>query len=92
MYLIEFLANQKKNLLCLLTTMSLSTNSFNLILFDIWKPASITSIGRSHYFVTFVDDFIRYSSIYLLQYELLHIYYKFTKMVETQFSKHIKVF
>ena len=51
--------------------------------------------GRgSRYFVIFVDDFSRYTWIYLMKNrsEVLTIYHDFAKMIQTQYSKAIKVF
>jgi hypothetical protein len=46
------------------------------------------------YFVIFIDDFSRYAWIYLMKNrsEVLNIYHDFAKMIQTQFSKAIKVF
>ena len=46
------------------------------------------------YFVIFVDDYSCYNWIFNMKYhsELLQIYSNFAKMVETQFSKRIKIF
>ena len=54
----------------------------------------VTSIGGFRYFVVLIDDHSRYSWIFLIKscFELLEIYCNFTKKVETQFSKHIKIF
>jgi transposase InsO family protein len=51
-------------------------------------------MSGSHYFVIFVDDFSRYTWVFLMKSrsELLDIYSNFAKMVETQFSKPIKAF
>ena len=67
---------------------------FDLIHSDVWGPSPITIHGGSRYFVIFVDDFSRYTWIYLFKNrsELSQIYRDFTKMIETQFSKPIKVF
>ena len=67
---------------------------FDLIHYDVWGPSPITTQGGSRYFVIFVDDFSRYPWIYLFKnrYELYQIYRDFTKMIEAQFSKPIKVF
>ena len=67
---------------------------FDLIHYDVWGPSLITTQGGSRYFVIFVDDFSRYTWIYLFKnrYELYQIYHDFTKMIETRFSKPIKVF
>ena len=69
-------------------------SSFDLIHSNVWDPSPISTPGGSRYFVIFVDDFSRYTWIYLFKnrYELYQIYHDFTKMIETQFSKPIKVF
>ena len=69
-------------------------SSFDLIPSDVWGPSPISTPGGSCYFVIFVDDFSRYTWIYLFKNrsELYQIYRDFTKMIETQFSKPIKVF
>ena len=73
---------------------SISTDIFDLIHSDVWGPSSISSIGGSRYFVVFVDDYSRYSWIFHMKHrsELLQVYSNFAKMVETQFSKRIKIF
>ena len=69
-------------------------SSFDLIHSNVWGPSPISTSGGSNYFVIFVDDFSQYTSIYLFKNrsELYQIYHNFTKMIETQFSKPIKVF
>ena len=68
-------------------------SSFDLINYDVWGPSPISTSGGSRYFVIFVDAFSRYTWIYLFKNhsELYQIYRDFTKMIETQFSKPIKV-
>ena len=68
--------------------------SLTLFISDVWGPSSVSSIGGSRYFVIFVDDYSRYSWIFNVKYrsELLQVYSNFAKMVETQFSKRIKIF
>ena len=60
-------------------------SSFDLIHFDVWGPSPISTPGGSYYFVIFVDDFSRYTWIYLFKnrFELYQIYHDFTKMIET---------
>ena len=67
---------------------------FDLIHSDIWGPSPITTQGGSRYFVIFVDDFSRYTWIYLFKnrFEPYQIYRDFTKMIATRFSNPIKVF
>ena len=73
---------------------SISTNIFDLIHSDVWGPSPVSSNGGSRYFVVFVDDYFRYSWIFHMKHrsELLQVYFNFAKMVETQFSKRIKIF
>ena len=76
------------------TSESISTNIFDLIHYDIWGLSSVSNIGGSRYFVVFVDDYSRYNWIFNMKHrsELLQVYSNFAKMVETQFSKRIKIF
>ena len=76
------------------TSESISTDIFDLIHSDVWKPSFVSSIGRSQYFVVFVDNYSCYNWIFNMKHrsELLQVYCNFAKMVETQFSKCIKNF
>jgi hypothetical protein len=73
---------------------SIASATFNLIHSDVWGPSPVPTVGGSRYFVIFVDDFSRYTWIYLMKNrsEVLTIYRDFAKMVQTQYSKAIKVF
>ena len=75
-------------------SVSHALSSFDLIHSDVRGPSPISTPGESRYFVIFEDDFSRYTWIYLFKnrYELYQIYRDFTKMIETRFSKPIKVF
>ena len=76
------------------TSESISTDIFNFVHSDVWGPSSVSSIGGSRYFVVFVDDYFRYNWIFNMKHrsKLLQVYSNFAKMVETQFSKRIKIF
>ena len=76
------------------TSESISTDIFDLIHSDVWGPSSVSSIGGSRYFIIFVDDYSSYTWIFNMKYcsKLLQVYSNFSKMVETQFSKRIKIF
>ncbi|KAH9688421.1 hypothetical protein KPL70_015118 [Citrus sinensis] len=56
-------------------------------------PTKTASIGGSHYFVTFVDDFSRRVWVYTMRAkdEVLEIFVKWKKLVETQTGRKIKV-
>ncbi|KAH9684587.1 hypothetical protein KPL70_013604 [Citrus sinensis] len=60
---------------------------------DVWGPTKTASIGGSHYFVTFVDDFSRRVWVYTMRAkdEVLEIFVKWKKLVETQVGRKIKV-
>ena len=75
-------------------SVSHALSSFDIIHSDVWGPSPISTPGGSRYFVIFVDDFSQYTWIYLFKNhsELYQIYRDFTKMIETRFSKPIKVF
>jgi transposase InsO family protein len=73
---------------------SIASATFYLIYSDVWGPSPVPTVGESRYFVIFVDDFSRYTWIYLMKNcsEVLTIYRDFAKMIQTQYSKAIKVF
>ena len=73
---------------------SVSSMPFELVHSDIWGPSPTSTMGGSQYFVIFVDDFSRYTWLYLLKNrsQLQQTYYDFSRMVKTQFSRDIKVF
>ena len=85
---------RKQPILPFNTSESMSTDIFDLIHYDIWGPSSVSSICGSRYFVIFVDNYSCYNWIFYMKYgsELLQVYSNFAKMVETQFSKCIKIF
>ena len=84
----------KQTALLFNNNISHALSSFDLIHSDVWDLSHISTPGGSRYFVIFVDYFSRYTWIYLFKNrsELYQIYCDFTKMIETQFSKPIKVF
>jgi hypothetical protein len=73
---------------------SITFATFDLIHSDVWGSSPVPIVGGSRYFVIFVDDFSRYTWIYLMKNrsEVLTIYRDFAKMIQTQYSKAIKVF
>ena len=73
---------------------SFSHVSFDFIHSYIWGPSPTTTVGGSKYYVIFVDDFSRYTWIYLMHNssKLAQIYRTFAQMISIQFSKSITVF
>ncbi|KAJ9560393.1 hypothetical protein OSB04_005553 [Centaurea solstitialis] len=75
------------------TNESKSICPFDLIHSDVWGPAPHPSMGGARYFVIFVDDHTRFTWIYLMKHrsELPQLYITFARMIQTQFSKPIKI-
>lgn len=65
----------------------------SLIHSDVWGPSPKSSISGYRWFVIFVDDCTRMTWIYLLKQknEVIHIFQQFHKMIQTQYSKKIKI-
>ncbi|KAE8661311.1 hypothetical protein F3Y22_tig00113726pilonHSYRG00149 [Hibiscus syriacus] len=59
---------------------------------DVWGPSKTTSLGGTHCYVTFVDDFSRRVWVYTMKTndEVLGFFLKWKKMVETQTGRKIK--
>jgi len=64
-----------------------------LIHVDIWGPYSIPSIHGHKYFLTIVDDYSRYTLIFLLKQksEVVKVLEHFVIFVQTQFETTIKI-
>jgi hypothetical protein len=69
---------------------SLSFAPFDLVHSDIWGPAPVPTEGGSRYFVIFINEYSRYTWIYLLQhcFELTQVYQNFHQMIQTQFFSY----
>ena len=67
---------------------SFTTAPFDLVHSDVWGPASQPTKGGSIYYVLFIDDFTRYTWLYLMKNssELYTIYIAFSTIVSTQFD------
>src|SRR3954471_18438929 len=57
-------------------------------------PSPVSSISGYSYYICFIDDFSRYTWVYLLRHksEVFQEYTDFTNMIQTQFQKRIKIF
>jgi histone deacetylase 1/2 len=69
---------------------SVSTKPLELIFSDVWGPAP-DSVGRFKYYVSFVDDFSKFTWIYLLKFELevFQKFHEFQSLVESLFDQKI---
>ena len=70
-----------------------STKSFELIHSDVQCPAPLTSANDFRYYVLFIDDYSKFSWVYLIKYkfDVFDIFKYFKAYVETQFDSKIKV-
>jgi histone deacetylase 1/2 len=57
---------------------------------DVWGPAT-DSVGRNKYYVSFIDDYSKFTWIYLLKYksEVFQKFHDFQQLVERQFDRKI---
>jgi hypothetical protein len=60
---------------------------------DVFGHVSVPSLGKSVYYVSFIDDFLRNDWIYFLRkkYEVFDRFKEFKDLVENQTEKRIKV-
>jgi len=84
------LAKQRK--LPFPVSQSSSLSPFDLIHCDIWGPFSVNTINGSRFFLTIVDDFSRFTWVYLMHHksQTQSIIKSFSSYVVTQFSLKIK--
>ena len=73
-------------------SMSCSTAPFDIIHYDVWGPAPVSIKGGLTYYVSFIDDYTRYTCVYLMKHktEFFDIYSNFRALVKTQHSTVIK--
>lgn len=66
---------------------------FDLIHSDVWGMAPVTSHANYKYFVTFIDDYSRFTWIYFLHSkdEVFSVFKLFHAYIQTQFSTNIKI-
>ena len=69
---------------------SVSTKPLQLIFSDVWGPAPI-SVGKHAYYVSFIDDFSKYTWIYLLKKrsDVFQVFHNFQALVERKFDSKI---
>ena len=72
------------------TSTSVSTVSLEHIFSDVWGPAPL-SVGKHAYYVSFIDDFSKFTWIYLLKHrsEVYQVFLNFQQFVECKFARKI---
>jgi hypothetical protein len=75
-------------------SISVSSSPFDLIHSDVWGPFPVATKRGSRYYVSFIDDHIRYCWVYLMKhrYEFFKMYAAFRALIKTQYSVVIKCF
>ena len=71
-------------------SISVSTAPLQLIFSDVWGPAP-TSVGRFSYYVSFIDDYSKFTWIYLLKKRsgVFQVFSNFQNLVERQLNSKI---
>jgi hypothetical protein len=69
---------------------SRSLAPLELIFSDVWGPA-IDSFGRKKYYVSFIDDYSKFTWLYLLRHKsnVFQYFIEFQALVERKFNKKI---
>jgi hypothetical protein len=69
---------------------SVSKHPLEFVFSDVWGPA-IESFGRKKYYVSFIDDFIKFVWIYTLKHksEVFECFHNFQNLVESLFDRKI---
>jgi histone deacetylase 1/2 len=68
-----------------------SSSPLELVFSDVWGLAP-TSVGRHDYYVRFIDDYSKFTWIYLLRHksEVFRCFHDFQNMVERRFNRKIR--
>jgi hypothetical protein len=69
---------------------SVSQVPLELVHSDVWGPAP-TLVERKNYYVSFIDDFSKYTWVYLIRHklEVFSVFHSFQKLVDRTFDKKI---
>ncbi|PKU60283.1 Retrovirus-related Pol polyprotein from transposon TNT 1-94 [Dendrobium catenatum] len=84
----------KSHRLPTISSNSVTSKPFSLVHSDVWGPSPVTSLFGYRYYVSFIDDFTRYTWVYPLFHksDVFAKFLEFNKMVNCQFKLHIKTF
>ncbi|GJV37537.1 gag-pol polyprotein [Tanacetum coccineum] len=72
----------------------LDANDISHLHSDVWGPSPVYTKGGSRYYILFIEDFTRYTWVYLMKrmFDFLTILKEFRALVKTQHSTVIKCF
>jgi transposase InsO family protein len=74
-------------------SVSVTSKPLELVHSDVWGPAPITACNGTRYYVSFIDDFTRFTWIYLLKYksQVLSSFIHFRNLMENLLNTRIKI-
>ena len=89
----EYCISAKMHRLYLNKSSIVSTSILEIVHSDVWGPSPITSLLGFNYYVLFVDDYTRFTWLFLLKSksEVLFMFKHFKNMVETQHNSKLKI-
>ena len=60
---------------------------------DVWGPSKVTTLGGSHWFVTFIDDCTRMTWVCLMKSksDVNLLFQKICNMIRTQYNAQVQV-
>ena len=81
----EYCISAKMHIFHLNKTPLVSTSILEIVHSDVWGLSPITSLLGFNYYVLFVDDYTRFTWLFLLKHkrEILFVFKHFKSMVET---------
>jgi hypothetical protein len=68
------------------------SEKLDLVHTDVWGPTQVSSLGNSHYYVTFIDDATRKTWVYCIRqkYDFFYTFKKWKALVENDIGKRLK--
>ena len=92
-FLIVNIVSGKMHQLSFPTSTFQASKPLELVHFDVWGLALITSINDFQYYILFVDEYSKFTWLYLLKHKsnVLNIFKFFKATIENQLDSKIKV-
>jgi hypothetical protein len=92
-YFCEYCVYENQNQVIFPSGATRAEGILQLVHSDVFGPVSVPSLGKSVYYVSFIDDFSRNTWIYFLRkkYEVFDMFKEFKALIENQIDKRIRV-
>lgn len=74
------------------TKVKFGTRTLDYVHTNVWRPTKVASLGDKHWFISFVDDYLRRVWVYTMRNKdgVLDVFLVWKKMIETQTRRKIK--